>query len=240
MSADRWQAKVAAQTVLITGNRAMKTSRENFLALILLVAAAAAGPASPAVHVWEKQELTFTAARAGFDGHKKRKGSKVHATVDTLGHLLALKITALNEPDRAQVADLAEAVQAAAVQNVQVAFVDQGYTGEQPAAAAAQQGLRLEAVKHHEAKRDFVLLPRRWVVEKLACVGRTLPPVGARPSRIPLPPRPFPLTQPAQAAAHHFKTACRDLFSISIIASRVLGFPFSTHSYSMCSENGRR
>jgi transposase len=49
---------------------------------------------------------------------------------------------------------------------VQTAFVDQGYTGEQPAADAAQAGVRLEVVKHHEAKRGFVLLPLRWVVER--------------------------------------------------------------------------
>jgi transposase len=105
-------------------------------------------------------------ARAGFDGHKKRKGSKVPAAVDTLGHLLAVKVTAAHEQDRAQVAELAQAVQAATGDNVRVAFVDQGYTGEQPAAAAAQHGVHLEVVKHHEAKRGFVLLPRRWVVER--------------------------------------------------------------------------
>ena len=69
---------------------------------------------------------------AGFDEHKKRKGSKVHAAVDTLSHLLAVKVTAANEQDRAQVADLAQAEQASTGENVQVAFVDQGYTGEQP------------------------------------------------------------------------------------------------------------
>jgi transposase len=44
--------------------------------------------------------------------------------------------------------------------------VDQGYTGEAPAAAAAAHGIRLEVVKHPEAKRGFVLLPRRWVAER--------------------------------------------------------------------------
>ena len=105
-------------------------------------------------------------SRAGFDGHKKRKGSKLPAAVDTLGHLLALKVTPANEQDREQVADLARAVQTTTGQNVQVAFVDQGYTGDMPAAAAVQQGLQLEVVKHPEAKRGFVLLPRRWVVER--------------------------------------------------------------------------
>ena len=49
---------------------------------------------------------------------------------------------------------------------VEVAFVDQGYTGEKPAAAAREHGIELEVVKLPEAKRGFVLLPRRWVVER--------------------------------------------------------------------------
>ena len=111
--------------------------------------------------------------RAGFDGHKKRKGSKVHLAVDTLGHLLALKVTPAHEQDRAQVAQLAEAVQSATDEKVEVAFVDQGYTGAEPAAAASEAGIRLEVVKHHEAKHGFVLLPRRWVVERsIAWVAR--------------------------------------------------------------------
>ncbi len=78
--------------------------------------------------------------RAGFDGHKKRKGSKVHAAVDTLGHLLALRVTPANEQDRAQVAELAQAVQSVTEQNVEVAFVDQGYTGQEPAAGRGRRG----------------------------------------------------------------------------------------------------
>lgn len=112
------------------------------------------------------QSTPESGARAGFDGHKKRKGSKVHAAVATLGHLLALTVTPANQQDRAQVGQLAQAIQAAVDEPVQLAFVDQGYTGEQPAAAAAQAGLQLQVVKHHEAKHGFVLLPRRWVVER--------------------------------------------------------------------------
>jgi transposase len=137
--------------------------------LRLLLRLSAGRTDAPSAAILDSRTLQSTpesGARAGFDGHKKRKGSKVHAAVDTLGHLLALKVTAANQQDRAQVADLAQAVQAATGQNVQVAFVDQGYTGEQPAADAAQHGLRLEVVKHYEAKRGFVLLPRRWVVER--------------------------------------------------------------------------
>jgi transposase len=125
--------------------------------------------ADPSAVIMDSRTLQSTpesGARAGFDGHKKRKGSKVHAAVDTLGHLLALTVTPANEQDRAQVGELAKAVQAVVEEPVQIAFVDQGYTGEKPAAEAAQQGMQLEVIKHHEAKRGFVLLPRRWVVER--------------------------------------------------------------------------
>jgi transposase len=125
--------------------------------------------ADPSAVILDSRTLQSTpesGARAGFDGHKKRKGSKVHAAVDTLGHLLAVVVTPANEQDRAQVGQLAKAVQAVVEEPVQLAFVDQGYTGEQPAADAAQQGIQLEVIKHHEAKRGFVLLPRRWVVER--------------------------------------------------------------------------
>ncbi len=51
-------------------------------------------------------------------------------------------------------------------QNLEVAFVDPGYPGEGPVKAAQPHGLRLEVAKRDEAKRGFVLLPRRWVVER--------------------------------------------------------------------------
>ena len=112
------------------------------------------------------QSSPESGARAGYDGAKKRRGSKVHLAVDTLGHLLALCVTAANEQERAQVEALARQVQAVTGDTVQLAFVDQGYTGEQAAADAATHGIRLEVVKLPEAKRGFVLLPRRWVVER--------------------------------------------------------------------------
>jgi transposase len=104
--------------------------------------------------------------RSGYDGAKRKRGSKVHAAVDTLGHLLALHVTAANEQDREQVEVLAEAIQEATGENIELAYVDQGYTGERPAEEAAEHGIQLEVVKHQEAKRGFVLLPRRWVVER--------------------------------------------------------------------------
>ena len=104
--------------------------------------------------------------RSGYDGAKRKRGSKVHAAVDTLGHLLALRVTPANEQDREQVAALAETIQEVTGESVELAYVDQGYTGEQPSAEAKKHGIRLEVVKHQEARRGFMLLPRRWVVER--------------------------------------------------------------------------
>src|ERR1700759_2021905 len=122
----------------------------------------------PTAMVMDSRTLQSTpesGARAGYDGAKRRKGSKVHAAVDTLGNLLALHVTAATEQDRAQVDRLAEEVQRITEQNVEIGYVDQGYTGENAANAALKHGIQLEVVKHTEAKRGFVLLPRRWVVE---------------------------------------------------------------------------
>jgi transposase len=104
--------------------------------------------------------------RAGYAGSKRKKGSKVHAAVDTLGHLLALHVTPANEQDREQVEKLAEAGQGASGDSVELAYVDQGYSGEAADAEAQAHGVLLEVVKHPEAKRGFVLLPRRWGVER--------------------------------------------------------------------------
>ena len=105
-------------------------------------------------------------SRAGYDGAKRRKGSKVHAAVDTLGNLLALLVTPANEQDRAQVGALAQAVQEATGQSVELAFVDQAYTGDTPTQEAKAHGIELAVVKLPQAKHGFVLLPRRWVVER--------------------------------------------------------------------------
>jgi len=112
------------------------------------------------------QSTPESGSRGGYDGAKKKKGSKVHVAVDTLGNLLALKVTAANEQERQQVAELAARVQEVTGGTVEVAFVDQGYTGENAAQQAQAHSIRLEVVKHTEAKKGFVLLPRRWVVER--------------------------------------------------------------------------
>src|SRR5271170_3718881 len=112
------------------------------------------------------QSTPESGARAGYDGAKRKKGSKVHIAVDTLGHLLALSVTPADQGDRAQVEALAQDMQQVTGGTVEMAYVDQGYTGPNAAEAAQSHGIRLEVVKHPMAKRGFVLLPRRWVVER--------------------------------------------------------------------------
>jgi transposase len=141
----------------------------------------------PSAAILDSRTLQSTperGARAGYDGHKRKRGSKIHAAVDTLGHLLALTVTPANAQDRAQVATLAATVREVTGEQVTLAYVDQGYTGPVPANAATH-GIELVVVALPDVKRGFVLLPRRWVVERsfawasrfrrLACDDERLP-----------------------------------------------------------------
>jgi transposase len=134
--------------------------------LLRMLADKAADPSAAILDGRTLQSTPESGERAGYDGYKRKKGSKVHIAVDTLGHLLALKVTPANEQERAQVEDLIEKVQEVTGGSVKAAFVDQGCTGAEPALQAAKHGVELIVVKLAEAKRGFILLPRRWVVER--------------------------------------------------------------------------
>jgi transposase len=94
------------------------------------------------------------------------KAPRCNAAVDTLSHLLALQVAAASEQVRAQVETLAAQVQQIAGEQVELAYVDQGYTEKTRKTPLPRHGIQLEVVKHTQAKRGFVLLPRRWVVER--------------------------------------------------------------------------
>ena len=137
----------------------------------------------PTAAIFDSRTLQSTVesgSRAGYDGAKRRKGNKVHLAVDTLGHLLALCVTPANEQDRAQVSELAERVQAETGETVEIAFVDQGYTGETAADAAKEHGIKLEVIKLPTAKK--------WLCPVAASLGRgtklrlgiTVSPIGER------------------------------------------------------------
>jgi transposase len=158
---------------LCTSSCAALLAAGSFEALVqdlrVLVRRAIRRPAAPTAAILDSRTIPSTpesGARAGDDGHKRRNGSKVHAAVDPLGHLLAVLVTPAHEHDRTQVDALASALQEATGQTVELASVDQGYTGAAPATAAAGQGIELAVVKLPEAKRGVVLLPRRWVVAR--------------------------------------------------------------------------
>ena len=93
-------------------------------------------PSAAIIHSRTLRSTPESGPPAGYDGAKRKRGSKLHRAVDTPGHLLALHVTPAN--------------------------VDQGYTGDKPAEAARQHGIDLCAVKLAEAKKEFVLLPKRW------------------------------------------------------------------------------
>ena len=90
------------------------------------------------------QSTPESGARAGYDGAKRRKGSKVHIAVDTLGHLLALSVTPADQGDRSQVEALAQDMQQVTGGTVEMAYVDQGYTGPNAEETAQSHGIRLE------------------------------------------------------------------------------------------------
>jgi transposase len=117
---------------------------------------------APSAAILDSRVLSSTpesGARAGYNGHKKVKGSKVHIAVDTLGHLLAPKVTAANADDRTQVAALSEELQEATGKNVEIAFVDQGYSGADVAEQAQRHSIELCVVKLEEAKRGLFSYP---------------------------------------------------------------------------------
>jgi transposase len=135
-------------------------------AVLRLAAGRAAEPSAAVLDSRTLRSTPESGARAGYDGAKRKRGSKLHMAVDTLGHLLTLHVTPATADDRAEVGRLAAAMQEATGESIELAYVDQGYTGEKPAAAARARGVTLEVVKLPEAKRGFVLLPRRWVAER--------------------------------------------------------------------------
>jgi transposase len=160
-----WQT-VYQQTRRWIANGVFEQIVHDLRVLLRLAAGRNAHPTAAIIDSRTLQSTPESGHRASYDGAKRRKGSKVHLAVDTLGHFLALHVTTASEQDRAQIAQLARAVQQATDESVTLAYVDQGYTGEAAASAAEAHGIQLEVVKLPEAKKGFVLLPRRWVVER--------------------------------------------------------------------------
>jgi hypothetical protein len=116
---------------------------------------------------------------AGYDGAKKRNGSKVHVAVDTLGQDRALIVSPAGEQDRTKTGKLVAVVNQVTGGSELVVVADQGYTGEETAPAVAAPGTQVQMVKLPQAKHGVVLVPRRWVMERslvefdLECLTRS-------------------------------------------------------------------
>jgi transposase len=125
-------------------------------------------PEQPTAAIYDSRTLRSTpesGARAGYDGHKRTEGSKIHLSTDTRGNPLAVEVSPADEQDRTQVGELSEKTQIATANSIKKAFSDQAYTGKEAAQAAERHGIELVVIKLEGVKGGFVLLPRRWVVE---------------------------------------------------------------------------
>ncbi|MDJ0465328.1 IS5 family transposase [Streptomyces sp. H27-C3] len=104
------------------------------------------------------------AATRGYDGGKKVPGRKRHVITDCLGLLLVVAVTAANVGDREAAVGLLERVRAAH-RKLRLIWADGGYTGMLAGFARDALRLTLDIVKRSDEPR-FVVLPRRWVVER--------------------------------------------------------------------------
>ncbi|MFJ9448303.1 IS5 family transposase [Kitasatospora sp. NPDC101235] len=107
----------------------------------------------------------------GFDGGKLINGRKRHVVVDTLGLLLAVMVTAADAGDRAAAQVLLAQV-AAAHHLLALVWADGGYTGSLVEYCLTGLALVLAIVKRSDDMRGFVVLPKRWIVERFLCATR--------------------------------------------------------------------
>lgn len=115
---------------------------------------------------------TVGAASRGYDAGKKINGRKRHIAVDTLGLLLCVLVTAASVQDRDGARPLLERL-TTSCRRIRLVWADGGYAGQLVAWAAQRLRLRLQIVKRSDDASGFVVLPRRWVVERtLAWIAR--------------------------------------------------------------------
>jgi putative transposase len=108
---------------------------------------------------------TRTSGGKGYDAGKKVKGTKRHLLVDTLGLLLCVVVHPANIQDR----DGAKLVLSKArglFPKLRLIWADGGYAGKLIEWVSRVCGWVLEIVKRSDTAKGWVLLPRRWVVER--------------------------------------------------------------------------
>jgi transposase len=112
-----------------------------------------------------KAAETVAAGHSGYDGGKKIKGQKRHIAVDTLGLLLCVVITAGSVQDRDGAVGLLARVREK-FSTVTLVWADGGYTGRLVGWARQVLAIAVTVVKRSDDMTGFVVLPRRWVVER--------------------------------------------------------------------------
>ncbi|WUW24235.1 IS5 family transposase [Streptomyces sp. NBC_01463] len=113
-----------------------------------------------------KADAVVGADSRGFDGGKLINGRKRHVVVDTLGLLLGVMVTSAAIGDRAAAKELLAQV-AGAHHRLELVWADGGYTGSLVEHCLAALALVLAIVKRSDDMRGFVVLPKRWIVERL-------------------------------------------------------------------------
>ena len=103
---------------------------------------------------------------SGYDGHKKIKGRKRHVLVDTQGNLLEVAVTAANATDREGASVVLSKVERLMVVRLLKIWADQAYQGDLEVWFAQQWTIQLDIVRRDPDQQGFVVLPRRWVVER--------------------------------------------------------------------------
>ena len=125
--------------------------------------------AQPSAAIIDSQSVKTTqvGGERGFDGGKKVNGRKRHILVDTLGNILQAIVHAANIQDREGAKLLLEAMPAPLWTRLKRIWADAGYTGDLAQWITANfPKVVLEIVNRPEGTKGFVLLPRRWVVER--------------------------------------------------------------------------
>jgi transposase len=136
--------------------------------LVMRAREAAGREASPTAGAIDSQSVKTCEAGGprGFDAGKKIKGRKRHLVTDTEGHLLAVQVHPADVQDRDGAVGVIASIRRL-YPWLRHLFADGGYAGSKLTTALAPLGTwTVEIVKRSDAAKGFVLLPRRWVIER--------------------------------------------------------------------------